>query len=72
MMEYRPLENFWQRYNKVMLDKVVLQKEESILSQENQKLRFLLKQYLDGISVTSEVMSEVNPLLIIQSTANAK
>lgn len=71
MMEYQPLENFWKRYQKVMLDKVVLQKEQNLLTQENQKLRCLLKQYLDGISVNNAVLSEVNPLLMIRGSENA-
>jgi hypothetical protein len=70
MYEYSSLENFWKRYNKVLLDKVALDKEKSVLLSENQKLRLLLKEYLDGISVSDEVMSKANPLFIVNHRAN--
>lgn len=72
MHECSGLENFWKRYNKVMLDKLSLDKEKHGLSQENQKLRMLLKQYLDGISVNDEVLSHVNPLLVVNSKSNVR
>lgn len=65
--QYSGLENFWKRYNKVLLDKLALDKEKQILEQENQKLRILLKQYLDGISVNNEILTQRNPLLVISS-----
>ena len=42
------MENFWKRYNKVVLDKLALDKEKRDLLQENTQLRAVLKQYLDG------------------------
>ncbi len=33
MCEYAGLENFWKRYNKVLLDKVALDKEKSTMLQ---------------------------------------
>ena len=48
MKEYSSLQNFWKRYNKVLLDKVSLDREKQILEEENSKLKILLKQYLDG------------------------
>ena len=60
MHEYEELEPFWKRYNKVLLDKVTLDKERQVLLQENGQLRSLLKQYLDGISVNEEILSKVS------------
>ncbi len=48
MHEYSALENFWCRYNKVLLDKLALDREKLVLEEENTKLKALLKQYLDG------------------------
>ena len=48
MHEYGSLENFWKRYNKVLLDKLALDKEKQTLEDENKRLKLLLKQYLDG------------------------
>ncbi|XP_048752355.1 dynein regulatory complex subunit 2-like [Ostrea edulis] len=72
MHEYQGLENFWKRYNKVSLDKLALDKEKQGLMIENQQLRTLLKQYLDGISVNDEILSQVNPLFIINNKTNVK
>ncbi|KAK3591488.1 hypothetical protein CHS0354_031595 [Potamilus streckersoni] len=72
MHEYSAMENFWKRYNKVMLDKLAMEKEKQTLFQENQQLRTLLKQYLDGISVNDEILSQVNPLFIVNNKTNVK
>lgn len=34
------------------------------------KLREMLKQYLDGISVSDEVLSQLNPLFIVNHRSN--
>lgn len=65
MDDYVGLERFWQRYNKVRLEQLSLERTKAALAQDNQKLRLLLKQYLDGISVNDEVLSQVNPLMIV-------
>lgn len=71
MQDYLGLEHFWQRYNKVKLEQLSLEREKAVLRQENQKLRLLLKQYLDGISVSDEVLSQLNPLLILNHKPHA-
>ncbi|WAR03826.1 DRC2-like protein [Mya arenaria] len=72
MHEYTSLENFWKRFNKVLLDKLALDKERQTLLGENTQLRTLLKQYLDGISVNDEIISQVNPLFIVNNKTNVK
>ena len=52
MHEYTSLENFWKRHNKVLLDKLALDREKQTLENENSQLKALLKQYLDGELVT--------------------
>eukprot|EP00696_Hemimastix_kukwesjijk_P008795 gnl/Hemi2/21113_TR7002_c0_g1_i1.p1 gnl/Hemi2/21113_TR7002_c0_g1~~gnl/Hemi2/21113_TR7002_c0_g1_i1.p1 ORF type:complete len:524 (+),score=198.26 gnl/Hemi2/21113_TR7002_c0_g1_i1:161-1732(+) len=66
--EHDHLENFYKRFNKVKLDTVALQGEKARLTGENQKLRSLLKQYLDGISVNQDVLASPNALLITTPT----
>eukprot|EP01135_Chromosphaera_perkinsii_P006115 Nk52_evm2s403 gene=Nk52_evmTU2s403 len=68
--EYTSLDRFWKRYNKVLLDKVALDKERNALFEENANLKLLLKQYLDGISVNAEVMKQSNPLLVVNGNTN--
>ena len=72
MKDYLNLENFWKRYNKVLLDKVSLDKEKQMLSTENAQLRLLLKQYLDGISINNEVLANTNPLFIVNNRTNVR
>jgi len=70
MRNYVPLDNFWKRYNKALLDKMAIEKERSVVSSQNQQLRALLKQYLDSISVSDEVLSKANSLLIVNGFTN--
>nr|KAG5713237.1 hypothetical protein BaRGS_007764 [Batillaria attramentaria] len=72
MHEYTALANFWKRYNKVLLEKLALDKERQTMMGENAQLRTLLKQYLDGISVNDEILSQVNPLFIVNNKTNVK
>ncbi|XP_053492848.1 dynein regulatory complex subunit 2-like [Ictalurus furcatus] len=65
MMDYMDLEKFWQRYNKVLLERLCLEREKKVLGEENQQLRILLKQYLDGISVSDEILQQQNSLLMV-------
>ncbi|KAB5584100.1 hypothetical protein PHYPO_G00103530 [Pangasianodon hypophthalmus] len=65
MMDYTDLEKFWQRYNKVLLERLCLEREKKVLGWENQQLRILLKQYLDGISVNDEILQQRNSLLML-------
>eukprot|EP00041_Stephanoeca_diplocostata_P035681 m.1267049 g.1267049 ORF g.1267049 m.1267049 type:complete len:539 (+) comp24742_c0_seq3:224-1840(+) len=69
--EFRVLDNFWKRYNKALLDKVAVQRERAALNDENQQLRSLLRQYMDGISVSESVLQQDNTLLIVNGRTNA-
>jgi hypothetical protein len=65
---HRYLDNFFKRYNKVLIDKTAVAREAARLEQENGDLRTILKQYLDGISINEEALaSPVNPLLIVNN-----
>ncbi|XP_046841215.1 dynein regulatory complex subunit 2-like [Xenia sp. Carnegie-2017] len=70
--EYTSLENFWKRYNKVNLDKLALEKEKQDLLNENTQLRAVLKQYLNGISVNDEILTQDNPLFVVNNKTNEK
>jgi hypothetical protein len=65
--EWNSLENFFKKVNFVTLEKLAIEQEHTRLSRENQDLRAILKQYLDGISVNSEVIDAHNPLLVVNS-----
>lgn len=66
------LSNFYKKLNKVQLDKAALEEEKEHLLEDNRKLREMLKQYLDGISVNDEVMKRENPLVIVQGISNTQ
>lgn len=63
--EFKYLNNFFKRHNKVLLDKLAIQKQKEALGKDNQMLKSLLKQYLDGISLNNEVLSTNNPLFVV-------
>ncbi|NXQ87423.1 DRC2 protein, partial [Nyctibius grandis] len=60
--DYAGLERFWQRFNKVKLEEQALERERAVLGRRNRCLRVLLGQYLAGIAVSQEVLSQLNPL----------
>jgi len=68
--EWDYLERFNLKFNKVLMDKLVIEKKRNGLRQENQELQGVLQQFLDGISVNKEVLSKPNPLLVINGRAN--
>ncbi|CAK7299294.1 Dynein regulatory complex subunit 2 [Vulpes lagopus] len=70
IVNYTGMENFWKRYNKVKLEQLSLQYRHAQLLEINGKLREMLKQYLDGISVSDEVLSQLNPLFIVNHRSN--
>ncbi|XP_063071277.1 dynein regulatory complex subunit 2 [Engraulis encrasicolus] len=67
MHDFEDLGRFWQRYNKVSLERACLEQERAGLNQENQQLRHLLRQYLEGISVSDQILRHQNPLLMVSA-----
>ncbi|GMH33964.1 hypothetical protein BSKO_01798 [Bryopsis sp. KO-2023] len=63
--EWDYLNNFFKKFNKVMLDKGAIDKERDRLKRENTDLRAILKQYLDGISVNVDVMNNPSNTLMV-------
>ena len=70
MDEWNCLDVFFTRYNRVLLDKVAIESEQKRLSMENEELRLILKQYVDGISVTPESMDVPNSLFVVNNRTN--
>lgn len=64
------LENVHKKFNKVLLDKLAIIEEKKRLAKENEDLRSILKQYLDGIAITEDVVDIDNPLLIVNGKVN--
>jgi len=65
--EIESLKNFWKRYNKVLLDVIAIKKQKSEIEKQNEILRSLLQQYYDGFTVNNLVMTNENPLLIVDN-----
>ena len=55
---------------KTNIDKLALKKEEQTLESENAHLRQILKQYLDGVSVSEETLAQRNPLFVVNHRTN--
>merc|ERR1719277_1804227 len=68
--EWTYLDNFFKRFNKVKLDHLAIEQEGKRLSKENLQLRSILKQFLDGVSVNEDVLSQPNPLLVVNGKVN--
>ena len=68
--EFKNLDSFYKRYNKVLLDKIAIEKQKGALEKENMFFKNLLKQYLDGVSVNNDVMNSSNPLLVVNNKVN--
>jgi len=68
--EWTYLDNFFKRYNKVKLDHLAIERERERLGRENTQLRSILKQFLDGVSVNQDVLSQANPLLVVNGRVN--
>ena len=68
--EWGHLQNFHKKFNKVLLDKLAIAEEKKRLMKENGDLRSILKQYLDGIAITEDVVDADNPLLIVNGRVN--
>jgi hypothetical protein len=68
--EWSHLDTFFKKYNKVLVDKLAIEQEKLRLKKENADLRNILKQYLDGIAITDDVVDNDNPLLIVNGRIN--
>jgi hypothetical protein len=68
--EFSYLNNFYKRYNKVLLDKLAIEKQKEALAKDNALLKSLLKQYLDGISLNDDVLKNNNPLFVVNNKVN--
>ena len=70
VQEWCHLDNFLRKYNKVLLDKLAIERERERLERENSDLQTILKQYFDGVSVNDAVMRSANPLFVVNGKLN--
>merc|ERR1712100_301446 len=68
VQEWDALNTFFTRHNKILLDKTAMEVEGKRLNQENDRLRGLIKQFVDGISVNDDVMSGANSLMVVNNS----
>lgn len=59
------LANFYKKYNKILLDNIAIGKEKDRLMLENAQLQDLIEQYLDGTKISDAVLSDDNPLFVV-------
>jgi hypothetical protein len=69
--ETQVLDKFNKKYNKAFLETLALQSERAELEDENATLKDLLKQYLEGISVSESVLAKDNTLFVVNGKTNA-
>ena len=70
VQEWCHLDNFLRKFNKVLLDKLAIERERERLERENSDLQTILKQYFDGVSVNDAVMRSANPLFVVNGKLN--
>ena len=58
------LKNYLKRYNKVLLDKLAIEKENSELLAHNKTLKAKLNKYLEGTNISSEVLNKSDNKLL--------
>lgn len=64
--EHEYLERFFNRRNRAFLSERAIDREQRRLDRENEDLRAILKQYLDGVSVNEDVIGDpANPLFVV-------
>ena len=64
------LGNYYDKYNKVLLDCIAIDKEKSRLEDENSQLEDLIQQYMEGTRLTRKTLEEDNPLYVLNGRAN--
>jgi DNA repair exonuclease SbcCD ATPase subunit len=67
--EFEQLDNFYKRYNKVLLDKLALERDRDRLAAENAELESALKQFLEGLTITDDAVDGDNPLMVVNGRA---
>lgn len=63
--EAMQFELFWKRFNKVLLDKMVLDQQNDRLIADNDNLQSLLTQFQRDMSIPQDLMKEENSLLVL-------
>lgn len=64
------LRKFYQRMNRVTVDKAILEKERDRLAAENAQLQDMIRQYQEGLTINAELLKADNPLLVINGRAS--
>ena len=59
------LQNFYRRYNKIVLDNVAISKEKERLQTENAQLQDLIQQYIQGTQLSDDTLAGDNPLFVV-------
>lgn len=62
--------NFHRKYNKALLDTIAIDKEKQRLMEENAQLQDLITQFINGTRVSDAILSDDNPLFVINGRAN--
>ena len=64
-------DKFYRRFNKVLLDKLTLQRQRESLLQHNRRLKSMMTKYMDGMGVSPDALSKPNTLFIVNQNTNA-
>ena len=71
MQDYAGLQRFWQRFNKVKLEELAVERQRAALTHSNRRLRELLRRYLDGLTANPAVLSKPSAPLDVSDESRA-
>lgn len=54
----------------MLLSKLATERERDRLREENEQMQSILKQFLEGISITENTVRGANPLLVVNGASN--
>jgi hypothetical protein len=64
-------DRFYRRFNKVLLEKLSLQRERESLLQHNSRLKSMMRKYMGGMGISQDLQNRPNTLFIVNQNTNA-
>jgi hypothetical protein len=64
-------DRFYRRFNKILLEKLALQRQKELLLQHNTRLKNMMKKYMGGMGVSQDLQEKPNTLFILNQLTNA-
>ncbi|GKT34337.1 Dynein regulatory complex protein like protein [Aduncisulcus paluster] len=60
------LRPFYRRMNRVLMDRLALERQQAALREENRLLREALQEFLDGLTINDHTFDQENPIMVVE------